>query len=201
MIEKLKGINLCGITIGNIPTSFKDSLTYEEQLLWICNYINTVVVPTVNEYVDKINNYEVNFDEINEAILLIKNDIATINYNLVEFYNRISGETDQKLTEYNNNIIRLMNDYQIIFNNSLNNLKIELENEIREIELGNVIAYDPTTGEYENVSTVIQNVYDSLRQNSISASEFDNLELTCTEFEAYDISAYNFDLNAKVILV
>lgn len=201
MIEKLKGINLCGITIGNIPTSFKDSLTYEEQILWICNYINTVVVPTVNEYVDKINNYEVNFDEINEAILLIKNDIATINYNLVEFYNRISGETNQKLTEYNNNIIRLMNDYQIIFNNSLNNLKIELENEIREIELGNVIAYDPTTGEYENVSTVIQNVYDSLRQNSISASEFDSLELTCTEFEAYDISAYNFDLNAKVILV
>ena len=35
-------------TIGNIPTSYMVSLTYEEQLLWLCDYLEKTVIPAVN---------------------------------------------------------------------------------------------------------------------------------------------------------
>ena len=35
-------------TIGNLPTSYMISLTYEEQLLWLCNYLEKTVIPAVN---------------------------------------------------------------------------------------------------------------------------------------------------------
>ena len=36
------------MTIGMIPTSYKQSLSYEEQLLWFCNFLENTVIPTVN---------------------------------------------------------------------------------------------------------------------------------------------------------
>ena len=35
-------------TIGNLPTSYMISLTYEEQLLWLCQYLEKTVIPAVN---------------------------------------------------------------------------------------------------------------------------------------------------------
>lgn len=55
-------------------------------------------------------------------------------------------------------------------------------------------------GSYENVSTVILNVYETLRNNAVTCSEFDNLELTATEYDAKEITAYNFDVNGKTFL-
>lgn len=55
-------------------------------------------------------------------------------------------------------------------------------------------------GTYENVSTVILNVYETLRNNAVSCSEFDALELTATAYDAKQISAYNFDVNGKTFL-
>lgn len=56
-------------------------------------------------------------------------------------------------------------------------------------------------GEYENVSKVIQDVYDSTRFNAITCTEFDGLELSATEFDSYEMTASNFDLSAKEILM
>lgn len=56
-------------------------------------------------------------------------------------------------------------------------------------------------GEYENVSKVIMDVYDILRNNSVTCSEFDALELTATAFDALEITAYNFDVNGKTFLL
>ena len=44
-------------------------------------------------------------------------------------------------------------------------------------------------------------VYETLRQNAITCSEFDGLELTATEYDSKQISAYNFDVNGKVFLI
>ena len=37
------------LTMGMIPSSYKESLTYEEQLLWLIGFIENTVIPTVNE--------------------------------------------------------------------------------------------------------------------------------------------------------
>lgn len=67
-------------TIGNLPSSYMASLTYEEQLMWLCDYLKNTVIPTVNNnaecvkelqelYVklkDYVDNYFKNLDVQNE---------------------------------------------------------------------------------------------------------------------------------------
>lgn len=47
-VENLKPFPKFCYTIGMIPTSYKESLTYEEQLLWFCDFLQNTVIPTVN---------------------------------------------------------------------------------------------------------------------------------------------------------
>lgn len=47
-IENLKPFPKFCWSIGMIPTSYKVSLTYEEQLLWFCDFLENTVIPTVN---------------------------------------------------------------------------------------------------------------------------------------------------------
>lgn len=51
-MKQIKPLNPFGTfvcSLGAIPTSYKESLSYEEQLLWLLNYIETVLLPAVND--------------------------------------------------------------------------------------------------------------------------------------------------------
>ena len=52
-------------TIGELPTSYLMSMTYEEQLIWLCNYLSQTVIPTVN------NNGEA-VKELQESYIILK---------------------------------------------------------------------------------------------------------------------------------
>lgn len=200
-INRLKGLGNILYNVGNLPSSYREALSYEEQLLWLLNYLEKTVVPTVNECIDEVNKIDVDYQSVKNDIELMKESIENI-YNIINSLSaEIYANVDAKLQQQYNQVVTLMNDYQTIFDNRLSLMYETLEHEIQEIQIGNVMAYDPTTGELAPVSIVIQNVYDATRQNAISCTEFDGLNLTCTQFENYQISAYNFDLNAKVILV
>lgn len=62
------------MTIGTIPTSYKISLTYEEQLMWFCKFLEDEVIPVVNnnsEAVKELQNWFENLDvqeEINNKL-------------------------------------------------------------------------------------------------------------------------------------
>ena len=52
------------MTIGELPSSYLVSMTYEEQLLWFCNYLEKVVIPTINnnsEAVIELQEYVANY--------------------------------------------------------------------------------------------------------------------------------------------
>lgn len=183
-----------------IPLAFDESLSYLEMLCGMLNKLNETIAE-VNKMADVVDNIDANFDEINEKIAVINAKLVEIDEHFDKFEVEIMDEVNEAVTNIYNRIVVLMNEYQSVFNANLNALRTDLESEIRSIELGNVIAYDPTTGEYENVSTVIMNVYDVLRNNAITASEFDALELTATEYDALEISAYNFDVNGRTFLL
>lgn len=144
-------------------------------------------------------------DEKYSDILNLRQEFETfkaeIQAEFSSFEETINNEVDNKLNANYNRVVQLLSDYQILFNNELENLRTDLENQIEQIELGNVIAYNPTNGQYENVSKVIMDVYETLRANAISCSEFDALLLTATEFDSKQITAYNFDVNGKIMLV
>lgn len=58
------------MTIGELPTSFIESMTYYELLAWFTNYLETVIIPTVN------NNGEA-VEELQEKYVELKNDTET----------------------------------------------------------------------------------------------------------------------------
>lgn len=51
---KLRPITRMIATIGELPTSYLISMTYEEQILWLCNYIETKVIPAINNNADAV---------------------------------------------------------------------------------------------------------------------------------------------------
>lgn len=95
-LKKLpKFIHQC-MTIGEIPTSYKVSLTYEEQLMWFCRFLEEQVIPVVN------NNSEV----VQELKTFIENYFDNLDVQ-EEINNKLDemaedGTLEEIITEYIN---------------------------------------------------------------------------------------------------
>lgn len=76
-----------------------------------------------------------------------------------------------------------------------------LEQEIQEISIGQISVFDPTTGVYSPLQTVIDNLYTLGRTDALTASEYDALDLSATAYDAYELTAYEYDNNGKSLLV
>lgn len=195
MIKKLN----YNATIGELPTSYMISLTYEEQLIEINKKLN--------ELIDAINKYS--YEEIQKLIdssiaelkeYVDKKDEMIYNYvdeKDIKVINELTGLINEKvsfLTDYINSNIEFIN-YKIdqMFN--------ELKKEIEEITIDDIYIYNPTTGQYDNIQNVVYDLYKYLRYYGITAGEFDTLNLTAKDFDDKEITARNFDLYSKNILV
>ena len=200
MIEQVNKVNRLLPTIGNLPSSYDESLSYLQMLMTYRKYLNNVI-DNINTIAIMINDYDEQFASINNQINTINSQIEEINNYFSVFREEINTNVQNQLNVLYSQVVTLMNDYQTIFNNQINNLRSDLEAEIERVELGDVKAYNPTNGEIENISKVIMDVYDILRYNAITVNEFEALELTATEYDALEISAYNFDVNGKTFLL
>ena len=72
MTEELKTIDTVDtspfkklvMTIGELPTSFVDSMTYYELLAWLCNYLQNTVIPAVNNNAEAVKELQDLFIEL-----------------------------------------------------------------------------------------------------------------------------------------
>lgn len=72
------------LTFGNIPTSYLASLTYEEQLLWLCKqikdltkFVNDILEEKLNDYILKeFNNilFDTMYEQETETLVLSLNE-------------------------------------------------------------------------------------------------------------------------------
>lgn len=196
-IEPLK--RFC-MTIGNIPSSYVDSLSYEEQIMWISNYLETVIIKAINnnadilvELKDLVDNFESQYDELNAKIETLRNEV----YRLL---NEEKTYVDSELNRFYNLILSLNTEFKREIENFVTIRINEMNERIDQIELGDIKAYNPTTGQIENINKVLNDIYDSVRYDAITVSEFESLQLTATGFDAKQLTAYNFDNNGKSIL-
>lgn len=142
-IQNLKPFTKFCCTIGAIPTSYLISLTYEEQLLWLCDYLENTVIPTVNnnagavtelqnlyqELKSYVDNYFTNLDvqeEINNKLdqmatdgtlaSIINQDIFNqINTNITKNTNDIAT-ANQKIITNTENINQNTNTINLLTN-------------------------------------------------------------------------------------
>lgn len=151
----------------------------------------------LKEYVDQ---YLTDITDLKEEVQAIENSIAVLTQNIIDLNNKIDG-VDTKVTNLKTYTDNLVNESYDVLKNYVDAQDEHLQEEIDNINIGALIIYDPTTGTYDSVQTVINNLYGLTNRDGLSASEFDALELTATEFDAYQITAYEFDSNGRNILV
>lgn len=142
--------------------------------------------------------------ELSDEVDEVKEDMAS----LEEEINQKIAQINEILAEYDIKIEKAIDTMYVYINNELVNLRAYvdtqdsiLDNKIRQIEIGKINIYDPTTGLFSPLQTVIDNIYDMNRGNALTATEYDALELSATEYDAYELSARDYDINGKTLLV
>lgn len=89
------------MTLGELPTSFVDSMTYYECLAWLVNFIQNTVIPTVNNNAEAV-------EELQTAFTTLKNYVDNYFDNLdvqEEINNKLdqmaeSGELSEIINQY-----------------------------------------------------------------------------------------------------
>lgn len=190
-------------TIGELPTSFLMSMSYEEQLTWLCNYIQNKVNPFLESLQNQMSNWQELIDDLNSKIGKVDEIIEEFDKLKIEvelFQNTIIKDVNNRFTTLSKEIY----DY---INGEINKIYIyigivetRLEEKINNISLDNFKMINPLTGELTSINTIINILFDTLREDPITASEFDALELTATGFDSKEITAYDFDNNGKALL-
>lgn len=188
-IQKLKPLKHFCMTIGELPSSYVETMSYYEMILWFVNYIKTQVIPVIN------NNAEILED--------LKKIVDDIDVNFDELQREID-ELDEVLHQ-ELLTLKAQLEYTIILNvNTLNgridNEVATLNDRIDDIALDDVNVLNPTNGLVENVQKVINDIWNGQRTYALTCLEYDLLELTAEEYDNYELTAYEFDTNGKILL-
>lgn len=117
MVEDLKTIDTLDLspfkklvmTIGELPTSFVESMTYYEALAWLVNYLENQVIPTVNNNAEAV-------EELQAAFVTLKNYVDNYFDNLdvqEEINNKLdemaeAGELSEIITDYLNDSLKVI---------------------------------------------------------------------------------------------
>lgn len=176
-----------------ISTNYQDNLTYAEFLLGVLKKLNETIVE-VNSHQEFIENYSGQIEEMQAELAEFKEEWnqykidlnASITQQLADFESAIRGELSAQLAQ-----IRAYIDVQD------NALKDYIDN----VALGQIYVYNPATGERQDLQTVINSMFDASRENALTATEYDGLELTATYYDGQDISAYDYDTAGKTLLM
>jgi predicted nucleic acid-binding Zn-ribbon protein len=142
--------------------------------------------------------------EISEDVEEVKTEMSNFEAEInqkIEDINELLAEYDIKIERIRNELYTYVNGEIINLRNYVNAQDNLLNEKIRQIEIGNINIFDPTTGLYSPLQIVIDNLYDMNRANALTATEYDNLELSATEYDAYNLAARDYDINGKTLLV
>lgn len=147
-------------SIGELPSSYLESMSYYETLLWLCNYLKETIIPTVNntgnavtelqnlylQLQNYVNNYFDNLDvqeEINNKLDAMARD-GSLTLLIKNYVDPLIDEVNEDLDEHKSYVQNELN---------LQNTKI------RAIESGSPLVASSTTG-MTNTSRVYVNTSD-----------------------------------------
>ncbi len=176
-----------------ISTDPKDMMTDVEYLLGILKKLNEVI-KQVNSNTEFIENYAGKIEELENEILGLRNEMTSFEE---QINTEITNRFNQIVIELNSMIATTL----LRANAYTDAMGERLEEEIRNIAIGQITIYDPTTGILSPLQIVIDNLYGSTREDALTATEYDALELTATAYDAYELTAFEYDKNAKSLLV
>ena len=176
------------------PTTsvFENNVTYIEFL--------TGVLCRLNEVIDLVNKHELFIENYAGKIEEIEAEMAKLQQDFYDYKQELNQEIDNRLIDIQNSLNAQIASATAYMRAYTDARAQELQQNIDNIALGQISVYNPTTGQMQPLQIVINDLYDSGRDNAITATEYDALELTATAYDALEITAYDFDQNGKELL-
>ena len=186
-------------------------MNYREILIRLMSMTSPFVYDDEESFLQMLRKFYQYLHELTNATKELSDEVQQVRQDMDDLEASIQEEIDkinELLVEYDLKIDRIANELRVYTEDKIVNLKNYVDTQdnlldarIKDIEIGKINLYDPTTGLYSPIQTVIDNIYDASRQNAITASEYDALELTATAYDAYDLTARQYDTEAKTLLV
>lgn len=206
-------------TVGNLPTSFVDSMSYYEMLAWLCQYVTDTLIPQINTNSEAINGIQVEFEElrkeVEEAIaeipqlradfeaLVVRFDETLVE--LQEQYDafkvEVEAEINAKIAEVRTAIMEVVNSYYATLDDKIDTEVARLDNKIETYPITNLIVFNSLRGANSTLQVYLDDLAGLNRTDAVTATEYDNLELTATAYDALAMSAHDYDYYAKNILI
>lgn len=184
-IEKLSLTTPPSRFFQGLSTDYSEQMTYTEFLLGIMKKLNEVVAQT-NHNTEFIDSYSGKIEELEAELNQLKIDLPL--------------EFDAKLATLKETIELEIAHAIAVANAYTDTRASQLQSQINDIVVGAIQVYDPTTGLYVPLQTALDNIYGATRENALTATEYDALELTATTYDGYEITAFEYDNNGKEIL-
>ena len=202
-IEKFTITSPPNTLFQGISTDYHDNLTYVEYLLGVLKKLNEVIEQT-NSNTKFIEDYDGRIDALERAFVEVRKEIVAfenqVNENFEELEQELIDNINRKITAIRQELLGLISVYRAEAKAYTDTRIAQVEAEIDQILIGQITLRDPTTGLVSPLQTVIDNIYDTTREEAITATEYDGLELTATAYDGYDLTAFNYDYYGKTIL-
>ena len=175
----------------------KDMMTDVEFLLGVLKKLNEVIAQT-NSNTEFINNYAGKIEEIEAEVAALRDEMTS-------FEQEINDSIALQFAEIKVELQSMIATTLVQAKAYTDSVAAQLEQEIQEISIGQISVFDPTTGLYSPLQIVIDNLYTLGRTDALTATEYDELDdgepLTATAYDAYALTAYEYDNNGKSLLV
>jgi len=170
-----------------------DMMSDVEFLLGVLKKLNIVIAQT-NKNTEFIDEYTGRIEEIEAEIAALRNEFEEFKTDTTQ---AIALEFAEIKVELQSMIATALNQA----NAYTDAVAGQLRQEIQAISVGDIEVYDPTTGILSPLQTALDNIYGSSRDDALSATEYDALELTATTYDGYQVTAFDYDKYGKTILV
>ena len=175
----------------------KDMMTDVEFLLGILKKLNETIAQ-VNKNTEFINEYSGKIEEIEAEIERLRNEMTS-------FEEQVENTLAQEFANIRIELQAMIASCLAQANAYTDVIAGRLEQQIEEIVAGQINVYDPTTGLLSPIQTVIDNLFNSSRNDALTATEYDTLDdgdpLSATAYDAYELTARDYDVSGKVLLV
>lgn len=186
-----------------ISTNYQDNLTYVEYLLGVLKKMNEVIAQ-VNSNTSFIENYDGRISELETDITALRKEIEDFEAKVETDFDNLETQLidliNTRLVQIRTELIDLLTIYRTESKAYTDTKIAQVEAEIEQILIGQITLRDPTTGLISPLQTVIDNLYDTTREEALTATEYDAKELTATAYDGYNLSAFNYDYYGKTIL-
>lgn len=170
----------------------KDMMTDVEYLLGILKKLNEMIAQ-LNSNTAFIEEYSGKIEEIEADIVALKNEMK-------EFESEINEEITTRFNAIKIELQSAIATTLLQANAYTDATAANLREEIQAVSLGQITLFDPTTGSLNNLQVVIDNIYNTSREEALTATEYDGLQLSATTYDGYQITAFNYDRYGKTIL-